>query len=260
MNRRTALLDQPDLALAAVFVMLGGIAATGALDAIPLVRIVLTIPLALFLPGYALVSAALPRLVVPTIARLFVSIGASIALTILAGIVLGWPTFGLSQATWPLALVSLSIILIVIGWARRVHSGVVGPRPHFVPMPVRGAIMVGVSVLIVADVILGAHLFAQSQDAPVPIQMWMLPVAGQPDEAQLGMRAGPDGGQFKIIVSASGQVVHEFDFAAAAEQSWQTILVLPTETRSVPVVARLYEGSSDVESRYVTLEPANRGT
>ena len=43
-------------------------------------------------------------------------------------------------------------------------------------------------------------------------------------------------------------------------QSWQTILVLPTETRSVPVVARLYEGSSDVESRYVTLEPANRGT
>ena len=47
MNRRTALLDQPDLALAAVFVMLGGIAATGALDAIPLVRIVLTIPLAI---------------------------------------------------------------------------------------------------------------------------------------------------------------------------------------------------------------------
>jgi hypothetical protein len=259
-NRRFALVDQPDLALAGVLVMLGGIAAIGAVDAVPLLRIVLTIPLVLFLPGYALVSAALPRFVVPSIERVLLSVGVSIALTILVGTVLGWPTFGLSKATWPLALVSLSIILIVIAWARRVHSGVVGARPRFVPMPLRSALMIGLALLIVANVVIGARIFATNQEAPVPLQMWMLPVDGQPDQARLGMRAGPDGGDFKLVVSAQGQPIHEFDIQVPSEQTWETVLVLPADTREVPIVARLYEDGSDVESRFVTLVPANRGT
>jgi uncharacterized protein DUF1616 len=259
LSRRVALVDQPDLALAGVFVLLGGIASTGALDALPFVRVLLTIPLVLFLPGYALVSAALPRLVVPTIERLLLSVGTSVALTILVGIVLGWPTFGLTQATWPLALVALSIILMVIAWGRRVHSGVVGARPRFTRIPVFGALMIGLSLLIVADVALGARLFATAHEAPVPVQMWMLPIAGQPDEARLGMRGGPAGGDFRIVVSAAGQSLHEFDVNVAAEETWETVVVLPAETRTLPVVARMYQDDSDVESRYVTLEPANRG-
>jgi hypothetical protein len=259
-GRRFALVDQPDLALAGVLVMLGGIAAIGALDALPLVRIALTIPLVLFLPGYALVSAALPRFVVPSIERVLLSIGVSIALTILVGTVLGWPTFGLTKATWPLALMSLSIILIVIAWGRRVHSGVVGARPRFVPMPLRSALMIALALLIVTNVVIGARIFATNNEAPVPLQMWMLPVQGQPDQARLGMRAGPDGGDFRLVVSAAGQAIHEFDVQVPAEQTWETVLVLPQDTRDIPIVARLFEDGSDVESRYVTMVPANRGT
>jgi hypothetical protein len=259
-SRRFALVDQPDLALAGVLVMLGGIAAIGAVDAVPLVRIILTIPMVLFLPGYALVSAAVPRFVVPSVERVLLSVGVSIALTILVGTFLGWPTFGLSQATWPLALVSLTMILIVIAWARRVHSGVVGARPRFVPMPVRSALMIGLAVLIVANVIIGARIFATSQLTPVPLQLWMLPVAGEPAQARLGMHAGAEGGDFKLVVSAAGQAIHEFDVQVSAEQTWETVLVLPDDTLEIPIVARLYQNGSDVESRFVTLVPDNRGT
>jgi hypothetical protein len=259
MSQRFALIDQPDLALAGVLIMLGGIAAEGAIDAIPFVRVLLTIPLVLFLPGYALVSAALPRLVMPTIERLLLSVGTSIALTIIIGVVLGWPTFGLSQQTWPLALVALSIILVVIAWARRFRRGIVGVRPRIAPMPVRSALMIALAFVTVLDVVAGARIFAQSHELPVPIQMWMLPVAGQPDEARLGMTAGPDGGAFRIVVSAAGQALHEFDITVTPQQSWETLVVLPSDTRAQPVVARMYAGDSDVESRFVTLEPANRG-
>jgi hypothetical protein len=259
-SKRFALVDQPDLALAGVLVMLGGIAAIGAVDAVPLVRVVLTVPLVLFLPGYALVSAAVPRFVVPSIERVLLAIGTSIALTILVGTVLGWPTFGLTKATWPLALVSLTMILIIIAWARRVHSGVVGARPRFAPMPIRSVLMIGLAVLIVANVIIGARIYATSQEAPVPLQLWMLPIAGEPDQARLGMRAGSDGGDFRLVVSAAGQQIHEFDVEVPAEQTWETGLVLPEDTRDIPVVARLYEDGSDVESRFVTLVPDNRGS
>jgi hypothetical protein len=258
-RRRFALVDQPDLALAGVLTMLAAIAAIGAVDAVPVLRVVLTVPLVLFLPGYALVSAALPRFVVPTIERVLLSVGISVALTILVGTVLGWPTFGLTKATWPLALMSLTIILIVIAWARRVHSGVVGARPRFVPVPLRSALLMSLAVLIVANVVVGARIYANSQAAPVPIQMWMLPIDGEPDQARLGMNAGPDGGDFRLVVSAAGEPIHEFDVQVPAEQTWETVLVLPEETRDVPIVARMYEDGSDIESRYVTLVPANRG-
>ncbi len=260
MTRLRALIDQPDLALAAVFVMLGGIGAVGAFDGIPLLHVMLTVPLVLFLPGYALVNAALPSLVVPAVERLLISVGTSIALTILVGVVLGWPTFGLNQATWPLALVALTIILIAIAWARRSLLGIVGARPRIAPMPLGAALALGLAILIVGNVLIGARLFAQSQQSPVPVQLWMLPVSGEMDQARLGMRAGSDGGRFEIIVSASGQALHTFDLDLPAEQTWETILDLPAGTESVPIVARLYDNGSDVESRYVTLVPANRGT
>jgi hypothetical protein len=254
MNRLRALIDQPDLVIAALAAVLGGLAAVGPLDGLPIVRAAMTIPLVLFLPGYALVSALFPMLVVPAVERVLMALGGSIAMAILAGLLLG-VTIGLNGSTWPVVLVGLTLVLIVVAWARRTNAGVVGARPRIAAMPVRAAVMLMISLLIVADVVLGARLAATDAQAPVPTQLWLIPVSGEHEQARLGMRSGPDGGNYRLELTSAGETIHSFDLTLAPEQTWETVVLFPEAIRAQPIVARLYENGSDQESRFVTLQP-----
>src|SRR4051794_27602344 len=160
MNRARPVVDQPDLVVAALAAVLGGLAAIGPLDGFPLLKALLTIPLVLFLPGYALVTALFPSMVVPTVERILMAIGGSIVLAIVVGLVLGALPLHLSTGSWAAVLLTLTLALIVVAWARRTRSGIVGARPHIARMPLRAAVLLGISVLIVADVVLGARLAA----------------------------------------------------------------------------------------------------
>lgn len=250
-----ALVDQPDLLIAALAAVLAGIAALGALDGLPIIRALLTVPLVLFVPGYALVSALFPALVVPAVERLLMAVGGSIALAIVAGLVLGVTPIGLNAAAWAMVLVTLTLVLIGVAWARRVRAGVVGARPHIASMPLRAAILMFISVLVIADVLLGARLAATQAQTPVPVQLWLIPVSGAHEQARLGMRAGPDGGDFHIALTTQGESIHDFNVHLAPQQTWETVVLFPEEIRAQPIVARLYEGTSEQESRFVTLQP-----
>jgi hypothetical protein len=255
MTRARSLLDQPDLIVAALAALLGGLAALGPLDSLPILRAIATIPLVLFLPGYALVSALFPSLVVPTVERLLMALGASIALAVLIGLALGVLPLGLNATTWAVSITVLTLVLIAVAWIRRARAGVVGARPRVVGLPLRAAVFMLISLLIVADVVLGARLAATEAAAPVPVQLWLIPVSGAHEQARLGMRAGEDGGHFRVVLTSAGQTVHSFDLDLAPEQAWETVVLFPEEIRSQPIVARLYEGNSTTESRFVTLQP-----
>ena len=259
MSRLRTTIDQPDLLVAALAALLGALAGAGTLDSIPLLRAALAIPLVLFLPGFALVNAALPALVVPAVERLLMSIGASIGLTILVGLGLGISPFTLEAQSWLLALLSLTLVLLALGWLRRAGMDVRGARPRWATMPRRGAAFVLISGLIMADVVLATRVATAQLEQPVPVQLWLVPIAGQPDQAQLGMRAGGTDGQFLLRLSSAGTVIRSFDLTLTAEQTWATLLILPPEIRAQPVVARLYQGSDPNEIRYVTLQPATEG-
>jgi hypothetical protein len=254
-NQLRALVDQPDLVIAALLAVLGGLASIGPLDGFPLLRAALTIPLVLFLPGFALVSALFPSLVVPSVERILMAIGGSIAMAVLLGLVLGISPLGFAVAGWAGVLVTLTLVLLLVAWLRRTRARIDGPRPHGGSKPLRAALLFGVSILIVADVVLGARLAATDAQAPVPVQLWLIPVSGAHEQARLGMRSGPDGGQFHIALTTAGQTIHDFDLTLDPEQTWETIVLFPPEIRAQPIVARLYENGSDQESRFVTLQP-----
>jgi hypothetical protein len=119
--------------------------------------------------------------------------------------------------------------------------------------------MVLVSGLIVADVLLGSRLLAEQRQVAPPEQLWLVPQAEQADRALLGMRAGPRGGDYTVVVTVAGQVIDDYELDLAPEETWQIVLVLGPEVRAQPVVARLYVGDSRVESRFVVLQPATDG-
>ena len=255
MSRLRALVDQPDLILCALAALLGGLAATGPLDGVPVARILVSLPLVLLLPGYAFVGALFPRREMPAVERLLMTLGASIALAIVTGLVLGISPLGIGPRTWPAALVAETLILVVLCWLRRVRAGVAGPRPRVSRMPLRGVVLMAISLLIVADAVLGARLAATDSQGDVPVQLWLFAIDEGHQQARLGMRGGPSGGHFTISLTSQGEVIHSFAIDLTPEQTWETLVVLPDELRAQPIVARLYEGASTTESRYVTLQP-----
>lgn len=85
------------------------------------IRIVLGLPLVLFLPGYSLVAALFPRRreSLDGIERITLSFGLSIAIAPLLGFVLNYTPFGIRLAPILIVLSTFTITLSLVAWVRR---------------------------------------------------------------------------------------------------------------------------------------------
>lgn len=121
-----------DAALAAAYVLLVGAAIlAGVLDGAA--RTVLAVPILVFLPGYALVSALLPgaadRVAVTGLRdgattwfeRCALSVAASIALLVLLGVALSGLGVPLTASTYVLVLAAVTVLGLLVGVARRLR-------------------------------------------------------------------------------------------------------------------------------------------
>jgi len=83
------------------------------------VRIVLGIPFVLFFPGYALITALIPKKEgMSGIERLALSFGLSIALVILTGLGLNYTPFGIRLNPIMFSMAGVILVLSVIAWLR----------------------------------------------------------------------------------------------------------------------------------------------
>jgi hypothetical protein len=246
-------LDQPDLALSALLATSALIAA--ALNLSPVLRIALALPSVLFVPGYTFVNALFPTLVLPTVERILLSLGSSLGLTILLGLALAALRIPLEPLAWASGLALITIVAAVVAWARRARRGLAGPTLSIARMPLPGIVVLGVAVLITADVLLGSRLIAGQQQAPSPAQLWLVPVNGKPNDAILGVRAGDAAEDFRVVISVAGESIYQFDVPLEPLEVWERNVTFASELRDQPIVARLYEGSDPQEIRYVVLQP-----
>lgn len=252
-NRLVRIFDQPDLALVSLVAMAALVATT--LGIAPVLRMVVAVPLVLLLPGYSVLSAVFPSRVLPAVERLLLSIGLSIGITVLLGLGIAATGVPLAPLSWAVALAVITLVACGVAWFRRVRRGLVGPGANIARMPRTGVAMVIVAALIAADVLLGSRLIAAQQQVPQPVQLWLVPVSGRPNDALLGVRAGATPAEFRIVISSSGQTISEFDVALDAAEAWEQNVNFSPDLRARPIVARLYEGTSEVESRFVVLQP-----
>ena len=245
--------DQPDLVLCALIAMAALVAT--ALNLSPLLRLGLAIPLVLFLPGYTLANALFPSLVIPTVERTLIAMGSSISLTILVGLAMAAIGVSLEGLNWAAALALVTIISAAVAWLRRARRGLPGPSPVIARMPRTGIVMIGLAALLTADVLLGSRLIASQQEAAPPAQLWLVPVADQPDDAVLGVRAGDQPTDYRVVISSAGEPIYDFDVPLSAGEVWERNLNFASDLRQQPIVARLYEGESTDEIRVVVLQP-----
>ena len=84
------------------------------------VRIILSLPLALFLPGYALIAALFPRKDdLDGLERIALSFGLSLAITPLLGLALNYTPFGIRLTPVLIVLSVFTVSLAISAWARR---------------------------------------------------------------------------------------------------------------------------------------------
>lgn len=248
---RAALLLQADLG---VVVLLGLAALLVTLTNMPLAaRLVFDSALVLVMPGYALLSALMPARGLSALERTLVAIAASIAATIVVGFILAALGLPLDRVNWVVALSSITIGLAIVAWVRRYLRGTVYVMPRVPGLPLRQAALLLVAGLVFADAVLGSRLIAGSQLGAPPEQLWLLRTG--PAAAELGMRAGSDGGDYVIRVSSAGSPVRELALPLGASETWQLTVELTPPQAQVPLVARLYRLGSDLEIRYVVLQP-----
>ena len=89
------------------------------LNATP-VRIIVGFPLILFLPGYSLIRALFPKKnEMDGIERVALSIGLSIAVVVIIGLVLNYTPWGIRLGSILLVIFSVTLILAGIGTIRR---------------------------------------------------------------------------------------------------------------------------------------------
>ncbi len=107
-----------DLLFVALYTLIGFITVV-IKPPIPLLRVILTLPLVLLLPGYALVAAIFPRRLPCPTERLVMTLALSVASTAIAGLLLNYTASGLTDWTWLVTLPGITWGACLIAAVRR---------------------------------------------------------------------------------------------------------------------------------------------
>jgi uncharacterized membrane protein len=192
----------------------------------PALRLLLGLPLAVLLPGYALTAALFPHPTLPGTDRALYTLGLSLCALILSGFALNALPWGLVPKSWAVILAELTLGGCVVAFARR-HLLLAMPEtlPPATKDEQRAAyglslgqgLLVGLALIVVVGAIALAHTGAQKRPAADVLQLWMLP-EGDATGVRIGINSvGPAEGEFRLQLRRDGYLIHE----------WPTISLKP---------------------------------
>jgi hypothetical protein len=196
-------------------------------DAFAAMRVIFAVPLVLLAPGYAVTAALFPDPVIRlptvlrvnptgTIERLLLSLGLSLAVASLGGLLLNLTPSGLQVQSWLLLLEGVTIGASVIALLRRERHPVSEPALVLpIPSPSQ-LLLLTAGIAITAGAIWVSRVGAETQQYGGFTQLWILP-AGQ-DMVRYGVRNMEQAREgYRLRIGVSG----------VARQRWQSITLAP---------------------------------
>jgi uncharacterized protein DUF1616 len=190
---------------------------TALLTGFPGARIPAGLLLVLLLPGYALSALVLPGRppsIGPLLWRAMWVAGLSLAVTVLAGLLLNLLPGGLTRTSWTISLTAVT--LLACAWP--------SPQDQNEPlvMPVmRIAAGYAVAALAIAGTATGlAVASAGWQHSPGFAQLWLVPAGN--GQASLGVRSGYARAEvFRLVLRRGQEAPLSWDFTLRAGQTWR---------------------------------------
>jgi len=214
---------------------------------------ILTLPLVLVLPGYALTSALFLPHSLGEPERLLFSLGLSVVIVILGGLALNWTPFGLRASSWAVLLAGITLgscavalvrrrgeHLSVSGWSRVVKDG----------LTFRQGLLLGLAALIVCGAVTTSIIGASQQARPGFTQLWILPTGGisPKNTVRLGVsNMESTVMDYSLNVNVDGKVVKKWpSISLNPNEKWEATLALPltTRTTNARVEAMLYRADA----------------
>lgn len=224
---------------------------------------ILTLPLVLVLPGYALTSALFSMPVPEVPKRLVLSLGLSLVIVVLGGLMLNLTPWGLSTGSWAVYLSGITLGSSAIALVLRRRQSIPASgwlRVGNIGLNFRQRLLLGLAALIVCGAVVVSIIGAEQQPYPGFTQLWVLPSSGaNPKNAVLLGVSNMEltTMEYRLAVNVDGKVVKEWpSINLNSHEKWEATLLLP-QTGSVgtaKVEADLYRVNAPTTIyRYVVL-------
>ena len=206
----------------------------------------LSLFLVFLLPGYALVKALFPRNNLEFAERVALTLGLSLAIAALGGLVLYWLPWELQTRSWTIFLGSITFFASIIALLR--HQHLKEPPPSFIKVNVSLTVNDGLLLILACIGVAIAFLLAYRgeviQNNSGFTQLWILP----DEEADSSVLVGINNHeaeviQYRLLIKANGEVVEEIPLIdLKSEEAWVNSFTLPEGADSVTAqLYRLYE-------------------
>lgn len=206
----------------------------------PLVRIVVGLPLALFLPGYALTAACIPSATLRSAEHCLCAFGFTLCIDALGAFLLNGIPWGLQLRTWAIFLGGITLVASIVAFVNR-RAGPMGERGAGIRW--RDGLLFGGVFLVLLGAIGLSYAGAILQPTTGFTQFWLAPAVRAESRAiYLGVR-NEEGTtmQYTIQLAMGGRVVAEWpEITLSPDAQWETTVALPLNQRAETMEALLY--------------------
>jgi uncharacterized membrane protein len=186
-----------------------------------------------------------PTLGIPE--RLLFSVGLSLAIAVLGGLLLNWTPWGLQAESWALLLGGTALSASGLALIRR-RGFVVGPTIVGTGLGFPQILLLGLAALVVVVAVALARTPSSQQGLQGYTMLWILPSG---DADQNTVRLGVSSMEFTTVkyrlqVEVKGQIAHSWPVIELEPgEKWEMTIDLPTEQYgSQPVEAVLYHADT----------------
>lgn len=218
-----------------------------------MVRVMLGLPLVLVLPGYAVTAAMFPKDTLGVPEKVVLSLGLSLVLAALGGIVLNWMPWGLRTSSWAVLLGTVSLgasgVALVRRWRATGDDSVT--MQANLKINLGQGILFGLAALVTIVAIGIARIGATRQSDQGFTQLWILPANEVNQSAvRVGVRSGESAVvRYGLQVEAGGSVVLDWpSIELDPGESWERAVMLPAEQADTRTVeAKIYRLDTPTE-------------
>ena len=185
------------------------------------VRVLLALPLVFVLPGYAFTAVAFTRNERWSAEGAAFTLGSSLALTILTGLVLNYTPGGLERRTWAVALAGITVVAATVGFVKERRSEQTPRRLEWPALKATRLVLFSLAFLVTAAALGISRLGAiQAEHKSKFTQLWMLPTQAKSASVQIGI-ANDEGSvkSYRLVLRAGNDRL----------ESWPSIVVRPGE-------------------------------
>jgi uncharacterized membrane protein len=209
------------------------------------IGIILSLPLVFVLPGYTLTEVLFSKRSLETSHRLVLSIGLSLAIDILGGLVLNLLPIGLNEISWVVLLGLITSLFSLLAIYLRRGAPINRVRLPRLRLSIYEGILFGLATLVVALSILYTAIGLAQQRHPGFTQLWMLPAVkpGKSCTVRLGVRSFESTSvTYRLTMTTNNVNVTTWpSIVLAPQEEWdRQVLINPSVLGNVNVEAQLY--------------------